>query len=281
MDFRQEALVHLYRATICGVVALLSIGSTSARAGMVFQDNFNRVGALNGSTPSFSAGSNWTAHPMFATDGTKVNAVATSLFDFTGAAYVPLPVAITSGNIYTLSATVYPGNSTDNRAVMMFGFFDAAPSWNSSSNPVDEGHAIALGVRKNGTVNTVLHGAVNAADIGVADGTNGTTFGVRLYETAPNVWSAVALELSPTNQLILGSLSPMPIPLERLANIHSIGMISGSLLPPYIDNFTLDVSPAAPSPVPEPSSFVLAGMAGLGLITLRKKVTHGQATRTP
>jgi hypothetical protein len=45
-------------------------------------------------------------------------------------------------------------------------------------------------------------------------------------------------------------------------------MISGSLLPPYIDNLTLDVSP-----VPEPSMFVLciAGLPGLGLISLRKK----------
>jgi hypothetical protein len=45
-------------------------------------------------------------------------------------------------------------------------------------------------------------------------------------------------------------------------------MISGSLLPPYIDNFTLDVSP-----VPEPSAFVLgiAGLAGLRLVSVRKK----------
>ena len=87
---------------------------------------------------------------------------------------------------------------------MIFGFFDATPSWNGGV-PVDEGHAIAIAPRNNRpSVNTMLHGSVNAADIGVADGTNGTTFGVRLYETAPNTWSAVAVELSPTNQVILG-----------------------------------------------------------------------------
>lgn len=81
------------------------------------------------------------------------------------------------------------------------------------------------------------------SDIPVADGTDGVTFGVRLYETSPNAWSAVAVELAPTNQLLLqSSVSPVPI---SIANIHSIGMISSSLLPPYIDNFTLDVTPRA------------------------------------
>jgi hypothetical protein len=114
----------------------------------------------------------------------------------------------------------------------------------------------------------------NGGDIGVADGTNGTTFGVRLYETAPNTWSAVAVELSPTNQLILGQFSPTPI---SLANTHTIGMISGSLLPPYIDNLTLDVSA-----VPETSPFVLgiAGLAGLGLVTLWKKFRRAQHAAT-
>lgn len=264
MSFRQELPLHLFRKMMCGVVALLSICATSARATIVFQDNFNRVGPLNGSTPSFTPGGNWTATSGFTTDGTKVSG-SFGFSDFTTSAYVPLPVAITSGNIYTLSATTYRGLSTDDTAIMIFGFFDAAPSWNGGV-AVDEGHAIAIAPRNNRTaVNTMLNGSVNASDIGVADGTNGTTFGVRLYETAPNTWSAVAVELSPTNQLILGQNSPTPI---SLANIATIGMISGSLLPPYIDNLTLDVSP-----VPEPSTFVLgiAGLAGLGLASLRKK----------
>ena len=268
MNFRQELPLNLFRKMMYGVVALLSICATSVQAATVFQDNFNRVGPLNGSTPSTTAGSNWTAHPGFSTDGTKVSA-AFGLFDFYGAAYVPMPVAITSGNVYTLSATMLRGLSTDDTAIMIFGFFDATPSYNGTV-PVDEGHAIAIAPRNNRpSVNTMLHGSVNNADYGVADGTNGTTFGVRLYETAPNTWSAVAVELSPTNQLITGGLSPTPISLARIADIHSIGMISSSLLPPYIDNFTLDVSPV----VPEPSTFVLgiAGLAGLRLVTLRKK----------
>ncbi len=203
MTCRHELPLKLFRKAMCGIVAILSICATSARAAIVFQDNFNRSGPLNGSTPSFTAGSNWTANPGFATDGTKVNA-AFGLGNFTTSAYVPLPVAITSGNIYTLTATMHRGLSTDDTAIMIFGFFDAAPSWNASV-AVDEGHAIAIAPRNNRpSVNTMLHGFVNAADIGVADGTNGTTFGVRLYETAPNTWWAVAVELAPTNQLILG-----------------------------------------------------------------------------
>lgn len=239
----------------------------------MFQDNFNRVGALHGSTPTLTPGGNWTATPGFSTDGTKVSAAFGLFDDFTSAAYVPLPVAITSGNIYTLSATMHRGLSTDNRATMIFGFFDAAPSWDGGVL-VDEGNAIAIAPRnRTDSINLMLHGAVNANETGVADGTNGTTFGVRLYETAPNVWAAVALELDPTNQLILTPFSPTPISLARLANIHSIGMISASLLPPYIDNFTFDVTPASSSAVPEPSTFVLgvAGLAGLRLVSRRKK----------
>ncbi len=130
---------------------------------------------------------------------------------------------------------------------------------------MDEGNAIAVGPRNDRpAVNNVLNGFVGS-DIFVPDGTNGSTFGVRLYETSPNAWVAEAIELSPTSQVI--SSPPTPI---SIANIHTIGMISGSLLPPYIDNFTLDVTP-----VPEPSTFVLCvtALAGLGLVTLRKKLS--------
>jgi hypothetical protein len=264
MSFRQELPLNLFRKMMCVVVALLSICATTIQAATVFQDNFNRVGPLNGSTPSFTPGGNWTATSGFTTDGTKVSG-SFGFSDFTTSAYVPLPVPITSGNIYTLSATMSRGLSTDDTAIMIFGFFDSLPSWNGTST-VDEGHAIAIAPRNNrASVNTMLNGFTNPSDINVADGTNGNTFGVRLYETAPNTWSAVAVELSPTNQLLLGQNSPSPI---SLANIATIGMISGALLPPYIDNLTLDVSP-----VPEPSTFVLgiAGLAALGLVTLRKK----------
>ena len=147
MNFRQELPLGLFRKKMCGALALFSICATTIQAAIVFQDNFNRVGALNGSTPSTSAGSNWTAHSGFATDGTKVNA-SFGLFDFHGSAYVPLPVPITSGNIYTLSATMLRGLSTDDTAIMIFGFFDSLPSWNGGV-PVDEGHAIAIAPRNN------------------------------------------------------------------------------------------------------------------------------------
>jgi hypothetical protein len=254
---------HIALASI--VVAAAFTSYSSVHAVIVFQDNFDRTGPLNGSTPSFTAGSNWTATPGFSTDGTKVSAAFGLFDDFTSAAYVPMPVAITSGNIYTLSATMHRGLSTDNLANMIFGFFDAAPSWDAGV-PVDEGHAIAIAPRNNRpTIAPMLNGFVNISDIPVADGTNGVTFGVRLYETSPNAWSAVAVELAPTNQLLLSSVSPVPI---SIANIHTIGMISSSLLPPYIDNFTLDVSPV----VPEPATGVLAFAALVAsALMVRKK----------
>ena len=223
--------------TIFSVVVFLSMGAATSRGAVVLYDDFNRPGPLHGSVPTLTPGGAWTAHSGFGTDGTRVNA-SFSIFGFTEAAYLPLPVPITSGNVYTLSATTYRGQSTDNTAIMIFGFFDATPSWNASA-AVDEGHAIAIAPRNNqAAVNRMLNGFVGT-DVAVADGTNGVTFGVRLYETAPNQWVAVALELDPT--FVVLSSPPTPI---TLANIASIGMISGSLLPPYIDNFTFDVTPA-------------------------------------
>jgi hypothetical protein len=236
MTFRQRLPLGLFRKMMCGALAWLSLCATTVQAAVVFQDNFNRSGSLNGSTPSTSPGGTWTAQSGFATDGTKVNAGPA----FLQSAYVPMPVTISSGNIYTLSATMLRGLSGDDTAIMIFGFFDASPSWNGSLS-VDEGHAIAIAPRNNKpAVQPILNGAVTATDIPVADGTNGVTYGVRLYETALNAWSAVAVELAPTNQVI--SFAPTSI---SLTNIFTIGMISGSTLPPYIDNLTLDVTPVA------------------------------------
>ena len=253
------------RRTSAFLIAIaISICATTVQATIVFQDNFNRAGALGGSTPSNTpTGAKWTATAGFTTDGTKVSG-SFGFSDFTTSAYVPLPVPITSGNIYTLSATMLRGPSTDDTAIMIFGFFDAVPSWNASST-VDNGHAIAIAPRNNRlSINPMLNGFVSPSDITAPDGTNGVTFGVRLYETAPNAWSAVAVELAPTNRLLLSPLtSPVPI---SLANISSIGMISGSTLPPYIDNFTLDVSPA-----PEPSTLSLLVCGTLPLIMRRRR----------
>jgi len=230
----------------------ISICATPIQAATVLRDDFNRTGPLNGSTPSITPGGTWTAAAGFATDGTKVNAGPA----FLQAASLPMPLTITSGNVYTLSATTYRGLSTDDTAIMIFGFFDAAPSWNGSAT-VDEGHSIAIAPRNNRpAVQTMLNGSVNPSDIPVADGTNGVTYGVRLRETTPNAWVAEAVELGPTSQVI--SFAPTPI---TLANIGSIGMISGSTLPPYIDNFTLDVSP-----VPEPGMLSLLLCGTLTLI---------------
>src|SRR5262245_28419533 len=94
MSFRQELRLNVFRKMMCVVVALLSICATSIQAATVFQDNFNRVGPLNASTPSFTPGGNWTATSGFTTDGTKVSG-SFGFSDFTTSAYVPLPVPIT------------------------------------------------------------------------------------------------------------------------------------------------------------------------------------------
>lgn len=261
MSFGARLFSDRVHRGLCAVVAAGFLSAAPSQAAVVFQDDFDRVGALSGSTPSLTLGGAWSAGSGFQTDGTKVNAGPA----FLQSAFVPLPVPITSGNVYTLSATMFRGLSSDDTAIMIFGFFDTSPTWNGSVS-VDEGHAIAIAPRNNRpSVQPILGGSVGGFDLPVAT-TQGSTFGVRLYEESPNVWFAVAVEVAPTSQVI--SLAPTPISLASIANIASIGMISGSTLPPYIDNLTLDVTP-----VPEPSSFALlaSGLVGIGVASARRR----------
>ena len=152
-------------------------------------------------------------------------------------AYVPMPVTITSGNVYTLSATMFRGLSEDDTAIMIFGFFDASPSWNGSVS-VDEGHAIAIAPRNNKPRFNPCSMVLSAPPTSLWWMAPTGSLMACTCRTAPNAWSAVAVELAPTNQVI--SFAPTPI---SLTNIFTIGMISGSTLPPYIDNLTLDVTP--------------------------------------
>ena len=255
----------MFNKSLAGFLCALSVCVAPVHAAIVVQDNFTRTGTLNRSSASMTPGGTWTAASGFNTDGTKVNAGPA----FLQAASVPLPVPITSGNIYTLYATTYRGLSTDDTAIMIFGFFDSAPSWNGSAT-VDEGHAIAIAPRNNRpSVQPMLNGTVSASDIPVADGTNGVTYGVRLRETTPNSWVADAVEISPTNQVI--SFAPTPI---TLANIATIGMISGSTLPPLVDDLTLDVTQA-----PEPGALSLLGCGTLALIRRSRRMGLNQAER--
>jgi len=156
---------------------------------------------------------------------------------FLQAASMPLPVTITSGSVYTISATTfYDAASSDDLGYMMFGFFDNAPVYDGSTT-FDHGNAIAIGPRNNrNALANILDGHYLSSDFNAPDGTNGNTYGVRLYESSPGFWVADAVELAPHAQ-VLSSQTPV-----NIAPLATIGMISASTSPPFLDNFTLESS---------------------------------------
>ncbi len=242
---------------------LVTGGAMRSSATTVLYDNFNRSGALNGTAPTINNGQTWTATGAFSTDGTRVVGAGA----FLQAAYLPLPTAIQSGFVYTLSATVYFNPATnDNTGFMLIGFFDSTPSWDGSTT-YDGGRTIGMGPRSG--VNSVADardGHTHPSDIASPDGTNGVTFGLRLAESAPNVWMADVLELAP-NSRVLTAIAPYTSTPVSVSQIATIGLLSASTNSPFIDNFTLDVSPA----VPEPGTVALV-LGGAMVVIVSKKM---------
>lgn len=250
-------------AIVLAFFFLLTVGAAQLSATTVLYDNFDRSGALNGTAPTINTGQTWTATSAFSTDGTRVVGAGA----FLQAAYLPLPVSIQSGFIYTLSATVYFNPATnDNTGFMLIGFFDSTPSWDGSST-YDGGRTIGMGPRSGlNAVADARDGHTHPSDIGSPDGTNGVTFGLRLSESAPDVWMADVLELAP-NSRVLTAIAPFTSTPVSISQIATIGLLSASTNSPFIDNFTLDVSPA----VPEPSTLGLI-LSGAMVVASSKRI---------
>lgn len=262
------------------VACMILAGGAQLHAAIIFQDDFNRSGSLNGSTPSFGSAAQWTATASFTTNGAQLDTNNT----FLQAAYLPLPVPIESGYIYTLYATTYhnPGpvnTPADPSGFVMFGFFDSAPAY-AAGFSVDNGNAIAIGPRDGqSTVEPLLNGHING-DVVAPSGTNGVTFGVQLRETAPNSWVANVVDLTsglPGTFLLTPGGNSVETPVS-LGSISTIGFISAASYPPYIDNLTLDRTPVAGAAVPEPLSILTwAGViASSAVFGVRRRQWAGQ-----
>ncbi len=127
---RTAGKTKLLLATVMAAGAALAFGSTSAKATVIFQDNFPGTSAslLAGTTPATTYNSEtWAAVPKsaitFNADGSVSNLTSTAKH---GGDY--LGYSITSGYIYTLSATLNPSfQGTGGAGFVGIEFGDAIP----------------------------------------------------------------------------------------------------------------------------------------------------------
>ena len=96
--------------------------TTAAPAQVIYQDNFNRTGDLNGSTPTVG-GNTWSS-ANWSTDGSAAKPDAAGYMAI-------LPFNPVQGNIYTLSASMNPTSPADSSSWFALGFTNrnATDNW--------------------------------------------------------------------------------------------------------------------------------------------------------
>jgi hypothetical protein len=245
--------------TTIKLLSVLTLGvalayTSVASAAVIYQDDFNRTGVLNGSaSPTIAEqGVTWFS-TNWETDGTSAVLTAgreggwLGLLDFTP----------TVGNTYTLTATLNPTYSANGNPTEWFvlGFTDrsATDSWFAGNTTASAGYRI-----NGGTF------AFNGPATGGSLGSFGTytagspqTISVILDATDAN------LALWTTEVKVNGATMISPTALGFTPTINYVGIGSGGA-GGFIDDFSLTV-------VPEPSTYalVLGGIATLLLIRRR------------
>jgi hypothetical protein len=242
--------------TTIKLLSVLTLGVTLAytpvaSAAVIYQDNFNRTGDLNGSaSPTIAEqgvtwiSSNWT------TDGTSATLASggwLGLLDFTP----------TVGSTYTLTATLNPtfsavGNNTE---WFVLGFTDrsATDNWFNGNTTASAGYRI------NGET-FAFNGPATGGSLGsFGTYTAGTPQTISVILDAKNASSA----LWTTEVKVNGATMISPTALGFTPTINYVGIGSGGA-GGFIDDFSLTV-------VPEPSTYalVLGGIATLLLIRRR------------
>jgi hypothetical protein len=241
--------------TTIKLLSVLTLGVTLAytsvaSAAIIYQDNFDRIGILNGSEPTITTEGNQWRSSNWTTDGTSATLASggwLGLLDF----------APTVGNTYTLTATLNPtfsavGNNTE---WFVLGFTDrsATDSWFAGNTTASAGYRI------NGET-FAFNGPATGGSLGsFGTYTAGSPQTISVILDAKNASSA----LWTTEVKVNGATMISPTALGFTPTINYVGIGSGGA-GGFIDDFSLTV-------VPEPSTYalVLGGIATLLLIRRR------------
>ena len=259
-------------AMALAVAAVAGLAGT-ASASIIYQDNFSGSSSnpLNATSPSVDAtGATWTADTGWRADGSQTAADAAT----NGSSDAYLPFTPSSGNIYTLSATMSPSLTSGSNwfALGFVGSFSSATSttggavnngdgvnaWfaDSGSGQLNAGPWLLMNSGWNGEDPNESYfpgpGASGAVDF---TGKSGDTVAIVL-NTQSSAW---------TFQVFVNGTNVSPvIPFSSNPAITGVGL--GQFAPAVgsVSNFSL-------TSVPEPATLGLCAVGGLGLLLLKRR----------
>ena len=115
---------HVNDGSVNSAAATVTLVVAPAPYSPVYQDNFNRTGVLNGSTPTITTGGNTWSSSNWSTDGSAAKPAANGFMAI-------LPFTPVQGNIYTLSASMNPIGVPDPSDWFVLGFTgrNATDNW--------------------------------------------------------------------------------------------------------------------------------------------------------
>ena len=251
------------------ILGFARIAALSAQT--IVDDNFTTLGedvALNGRTPSTTTTgvNNWIANAGFA--GSASGTIDT--FGSGGTATIELP-ALTSGNIYQLSADILVNNATSTQWLGI-GFLNVSPTSSSTTVVNASSTRGAIFIRGNGQAQ--VYSSANSLITATASGafTEGAMHNLRLImdTTDENAWTLAAfvndtqIDLNPGDESGVVYTYVGDLTLTRIGFSASSSIPTGSL----VDNVSFSILPN----IPEPSAAgVLLGLGALGLCVLRRK----------
>lgn len=258
---------------IAATLALLGLAGTTSAATLIYSDDFNRSGALNGSSPtigseapSWAAGTTWISSSSLTTNGSAVSAPeGTNTSAYSINAYLPADISVNSG-IYTLTIT-YAATWWGSNNWLAVGFATSTAGTDGSAFFTNAIGMVTYNRGGNATwgnpSNLVIYGS-GATSIGSLLGVNQfgatpltLTITLDTYATTDNytvtTQNAGTGGGNPAVRSITGTLSEAQI---NSINAIKIGSYQGQ--PGTFDNLVFTV-------VPEPSTLA---MTALGLCAL-------------
>jgi hypothetical protein len=236
------------------VASAVVLFASPALAGTIYQDDFNRTGSLNGSTPSTtSGGAKWTSATSYTVSSGSVASTAPGSGNGTEAY---LPVDLSVAGTYSLSATLTPSTagSTD---WLSLGFISTGAT-NSlfQNNPPNA--MLWLLYKENGVTQSFYGGTTSNVLAGgtASPAATPVTFTINLNSSTGD------FSISDNKGLIsrTGTLSA-----AQISSIHDVAIGTYSTAHGSFSNFSFSTT------APEPGSIGLLAVAAGGLLVRRRR----------